>query len=228
MFRPLYILCPYDSTNAPTRWTMNVDRHYLKVCRPAFVAAKNNLRIPNGCVSQGNNPLFEIIVGEVKDKYETHEYGRSAIRIVGSRHTVISWDGYKIALVEECHHDNSILDELYAAVCVLADMDNLGKRALVDNSKPEIVREIISKHFDYVYHWTMEDELFTRKFSPMDFETPPLILAEFLRIAKEHGMHKEAFDRITKPLNDEKTSELAKSIVQHAPDLSQLLLPYII
>jgi len=201
-------------------------KHYLRVCRPAFIAVQSTYISNNS-----DNPLFGIILGEEeKILGRAEEYGERAWRMKGSRHTVVVWDEgngyYNIIAVEECHHDDSILDELYAAACVLADIDEFGKEVLVKHCSPETIRRLVAEHFDYIYQNTTEWDFHSRKNPPIF--APPQVLAEIIREAKIRGKHEDIIKELIEYTNKEQFSSLAQSIVSYAPDLKRSFLIYLV
>lgn len=190
----------------------NPSRHFLKICRPAFLAVRST------DIHNSGDPLYDILLGEEeKILGRAPEYGWRAWRIKGSRHTLICWDegnGYfSVMAVEECHHDETLLDELYAAACVLSYMNPEGKEVLLKNCSVEKLRECISKHFDYIYAEITQGEGFL-------LDSPPPILAELIREARKRGKHIQIIEKLDK--------ETLFSIARHAPDLGRMLIPYII
>lgn len=183
---------------------------YVTLCRPAH-------RSPG---IDENNPLFEILLGEQKEVEKAPEYDERALRVVGSRHTLICLDvGYLLTIsAEECHHDDTILDELYAASCVLSHMDVKGKEKFIERCGIEAVRAFISENFNSIIRF-FEDDLLESNTTSDILKSPPQVLAELIREAAKHEEH----PRIIKAMSEKQISEL----VSHAPDLKTLILPVI-
>lgn len=196
-------------------------KHHLRVCKPALIATETTY-ISNNII----DPLYDIILGEwEKGLDHAEEYGWRAWRIKGGRHTVIVWDEgngyYNLITVEECHHDDSMLDELYAGVAIFADLSIDERERLIKLCKPETVRKLVAEHFEFIYDYGVKIEYDMRPF-PLE-EQPVQSLAEIIRVAREHGKHEEVIEKLRKSVKEEKFLSIAKALTLHAPDLKNIL-----
>lgn len=188
---------------------MNDD--YITICRPAH-------RSPG---VEEENPLFGILLGEQKRVEKASEYDEKTWRVIGSRHTLICFDmgSFLVISAEACHHDDSILDELYAAFSILSPMEIKDKEKFLERCRFEAVKAFISEKFEEIIYF-FEDDSPESNTAKCVLNSPPQVLAELIREAAKHEKH----PLIIEAMDNKQIS----SVIRHAPDLKSLILPIVL
>jgi len=115
---------------------------YVRICRPAFFSSN---------ISE-YNLFFDLLQGSLRSSERAEEYGERYWRMVGEHHTLICFDAgdcWILEKVEECHHDDSILDELFAAASILSHAGLKVKQEFYERCGAEKLREFIKRNVDH-------------------------------------------------------------------------------
>ncbi|ADC64709.1 hypothetical protein Ferp_0535 [Ferroglobus placidus DSM 10642] len=212
------------SANSPVFSANPSQRDYVKICKPAFFSNS----IPE------NNLLFSLLLDGSSDSSNhsterAEEYGERFWRLAGERHTLICYDiGDRLILerVEECHHDDSILDELYAAASILSEAGLKRKQEFFERIGGEKVREFIAKHSDYFIEIFESEDDEVMGVATTIINSPAPVLCQLLHVLTdaEDGEKCEAAARVVSALGGERLVAVLGSDFT----LRRRLLPYLI